>query len=217
MQIAIGKRIYNLLKRPLILVVMVLAIILLFQRINIIPKFGDWFKSKPLLIENTPLVITQIKNIAELQSTQMYVELVADSSITTSAGVANNALRNIGLITLPITETRKLVLIIKGKVIAGIDLKTLSEKDFLVNHDSVTLTLPPAKYLDVITNPSDIEIFAETGEWTDEEVRAVKISARKKLLEEAARQQLLKKASERSRILIEQFLRSCGFKQVTIL
>ena len=178
MQIAVGKRIYNLLKRPLILVVMVLAIILLFQRINIIPKFGDWFKSNPLLIENTPLVITQIKNIAELQSTQMYVELVADSSITTSAGVANNALRNIGLITLPITETRKLVLIIKGKVIAGIDLKTLSEKDFLVNHDSVTLTLPPARYLDVITNPSDIEIFAETGEWTDEEVRAVKISAR---------------------------------------
>ena len=73
--------------------------------------------------------------------------------------MANSALRRIGLIPLPIPEKRTLVLIVKGKVIAGIDLKTLTEKDLYVKDDSVSITLPAAKILEVITNPSDIETF----------------------------------------------------------
>ncbi|MES2646303.1 MAG: DUF4230 domain-containing protein [Bacteroidota bacterium] len=213
---SILKRIYNLIKRPLVLVLLVLSILLIFQQIKLIPKFSEWFKSKPLLIENTPLVITQIKNIAELQTTQMYAELVADSTILTTAGIANSTLRSIGMIPLPLPEKRTLVLIIKGKVIAGIDLKMMTEKDLFVKEDSVSMTLPPAKILDVITNPSDIETFIESGSWSEDEVKAVKNAARRQLLEEANRQQLLQKATLRSRIIIEQLLRSMGFKKVTL-
>ncbi|CAN5722706.1 hypothetical protein BH10BAC3_BH10BAC3_26020 [soil metagenome] len=205
-----------MLKRPLVLVLLALAILFLFQRIHIIPNFKDWFKNKPLLIENTPLVITQIKNIAELQTTQLYAELVADSTIMTTAGMANNTLRSIGIIPLPLPEERTLVLIIKGKVIAGTDLKLLSENDLFVKDDSVRITIPKAKYLDVITNPSDIETFIENGKWTDAEVTAVKNSARRQLLQEAEKQQLLKQASGRSKLIIEQFLRTSGFKKVTV-
>jgi hypothetical protein len=86
-----------------------------------------------------------------------------------------------------------------------------------VKDDSVSIKLPPAKILDVITNPSDIETFIETGTWSEEEVRAVKNAARRQLLEEAGRQQLLQKATNRSRAIIEQFLRTSGFRKVTVL
>ena len=216
MQISIGKTIFNMLKRPLALVLLVLAIIFLLQRVHLIPGFKDWFKVKPLLIENSPLVITQIRNIAELQTTQLYAEIVADSTIMTTAGTANNTLRSIGIIPLPLPENRNLVLIIKGRVIAGTDFKQLSEKDLFVKDDSVSITLPKAKYLDIITNPSDIETFIENGKWTDAEVTAVKNSARRQLLQEAEKQQLLKQASDRSKLIIDQFLRTSGFRKVTV-
>ena len=216
MPASIGQRITNLLKRPLALVLLVMAIIYLFQKTDIGLPFGNWFKRKPLLIENTALVITQVKNIAQLHAVQMYAEVVADSAVVTNAGIANQALRNIGLFTLPLTEQKNLVLIIKGKVIAGIDLKKLSEEKIYIKDDSVSIMLPAAEILEVITNPADMETFIENGKWSDDEVRAVKNAARRHLLEEAAKQQLLKQASERSKLVIEQFLRSAGFKKINI-
>ena len=209
-----SQRIFNLLKRPLALVLLVMAIIYLFQKINL--PFSNSFKRKPLLIANTALVITQVKNIAQLHAVQMYAEVVADSAVVTNAGIANQALKNISLFTLPLAEQKNLVLIIKGKVIGGINLKKLSEEKIYVKDDSVSIMLPAAEILEVITNPADIETFVENGKWSDDEVRAVKNAARRHLLEEAAKQQLLKQASERSKLVIEQFLRSVGFKKVNI-
>jgi hypothetical protein len=42
----------------------ILLAIFLLQKINLLPQFKDWFKSKPLVIENTAIIVTEIKNIA---------------------------------------------------------------------------------------------------------------------------------------------------------
>jgi hypothetical protein len=217
MQLSIGKRIYNWLKRPLILALLVLAIIFIFQKVKIIPSFGDGFKHKPLLIENTPLVILQIKNIAQLNTVQMYAEVVADSTILTNTGIANSALRSLGMITLPMADTRKLVLVVKGKVKAGIDLQKITDKNVFVKDDSIRITLPKATIQEVITNPSDFDTFIETGKWDDNEARAVKATARRRLLEEASNQNLLGQTTERATVVMEDFLKASGFKKITIL
>jgi D-alanyl-D-alanine dipeptidase len=217
MKLSIGKTIFNWLKRPLILVLLVLAIVFILQKINIIPAFRDWFKSKPLLIENTPLVITQIKTIAQLNTVQMYAEVVADSTIITKTGIANSALRNLGMITIPMAETRKLVLVVKGKIKAGIDLQKLTDNDVFVQGDSVSITLPAATIQELITNPSDFDTFIETGKWEEQEINAVKATARRRLLQEAANQNLLAQASERATLVMEDFLKASGFKKVLVL
>jgi Protein of unknown function (DUF4230) len=184
------------------------------QKIDIIPSFKNWFKSKPVSIENTALIITQIKNIAELASMQVYAEMVVDSTEYSKAGLANQALKSVGMMNLPFLEPKKLVLIVNGKVQAGVDLKKLSAEDIYAKDDSVSIHLPKAEILNLITNPSDFDTFLEEGNWSDEAVTAVKQKARKQLQAKAMDMHLLEKANEHARVIITQLLRSMGFEKV---
>ena len=197
------------------LVLLVLLIIFLFQRLNIFSGIGSWFKPKPVLIDNTPLVIKEIKAIAELNTATMYQEIVIDSSSisTSSMPVMINPF---SLVPGPVVMKKEIVLIIKGRVTAGIDLKNLSEKEVFVKDDSVSIAIPAAKITDVFLNPSGIETFYETGTWSNEEVTAVKQSARRRLLAEADRQQLLGKATAKAKAVLEQFLQAAQFKKINI-
>lgn len=192
------KRIYRWIKRPLVLVLLLLIIIFIFKRMNI---FHGWFSSKPMLIDNTPLVIKEIKTIAELNTATLYQDIVVDS-------VAPAA--------IPFAAKREIVLIIKGKVTAGIDLQKLADKDVFVQDDSVSISLPAATIKDVIINPSNIETFYEFGKWSNGEITILKLSARTKLLEEAGNKDLLQKANVKARSVIEQFLRAAQFKKVVV-
>lgn len=213
---ALAKKIFNLLKRPLILVLLVLAIIFLFQRLHILPEFKNWFKSKPLLIENTPLVIKEVKQIAELHTAQLYAEIVVDSSYLNTAGLTNQALRSVGMLTLPVSENNTLVIIARGKVRAGINLKQLNDTNVIVLKDSIHIVLPRAQILDVIINPADFDIFIQEGEWPANAVQLVKQKAASKLLAEANRQQLLVQAEEKAKVVLTQFLKTAGFNRISI-
>jgi hypothetical protein len=116
---------------------------------------------------------------------------------------------------LPVTGKR-IVIIGRGKLIAGVDLKKLNAQSVFVEGDSVSLLLPRAEILDAIMNPSDFETFSETGEWSSEAVTAVKVKARKKMIEKALQQGILNKADARSTALLENFLRGIGFRKVTV-
>lgn len=107
------RTIYRWIKRPLVLVLLVLIIIFLLKILNI---STGWFSSKPLLIDNTPLVIKEIKTISELNTATLYHEIVVDS---------------IAQATIPLAAKREIVLIIKGKVTAGIDLQKWEIKMYL--------------------------------------------------------------------------------------
>lgn len=210
------KRFYHIIRRPLILILLVLAILLIFQRLHILPSFSSWFKPKPVLIDNTPLVITQVKSIALLNTATLYKEMVIDS--------VNISYTTLPLVFYPFTFTPKpmelrkeIVLIINGKITAGINLKNLADSNVFVKEDSVRLFLPRPKITDIFINPSGTETFYEKGNWSNEEMIAVKQIARTRLIAEAGKQQLLQKAATKAIAVLEQFLRMSGFKKVTII
>jgi len=209
------KQLYNLIRRPLVLILLVLAIIFIFLKLNIFSGIANWFKAKPVLIDNTPLVIKEIKAIAELNTATMYQEIVLDSVAISSSPVPV-MINPFSLTPRPVILKKEIVLIIKGRVTAGIDLKNVSDKDVFVQDDSVSIKMPAAKITDVFLNPSGIETFYEQGSWSNEEVTLVKQSARRKLLAEADRQQLLKKANAKAKAVLEQFLRAAQFKKINI-
>jgi hypothetical protein len=209
-------RLLSFLAKPVLLVLFIMVCWFAFIKTGWLDGAGNWFKKKPLIIDNTPLVITQVKNIAELQTAQLYAELVVDSTVYTNMDFTNSALRSIGMPSMPLMEQRKIVLIVRGKVIAGIDLKQLTGERVFVKDDSLRIDLPAAKILEIITNPSDFETFIENGEWTDTEVNAVKRKAQKLLLLKAAEQGLIKKATEQSAAATRQLMQSLGFKKVNI-
>lgn len=200
----------------LFIVVLLLVGILVLQRINWLPSFNNIFKSKPVEIGNTAIVIKEINALAQLITITAYNEVVIDE-VVKGKSLFNNpvvpTLLNIPDLTY---SNKKLVLIGKGKVLAGIDLAWLTDKDVFIKDDSVAINLPKAQILQVIINPSDFDTFEETGTWTDTEVRGVKIKLKDRLVITALRQNILPQAASKAKLVMENFLSGAGFKKVTV-
>jgi len=204
----------KLLKYSLIAVLVIAALFLLKDKW--LPSVAGIFKPQPVIIEETPILIKQINELAQMCTITVFDEVVADSTDIRQKSTAGSLLTDVSSFGILPNTVRKLVIIAKGKVIAGTDLKKLQQQNIFVHEDSVSLTLPRAEILDAIINPSGIETFSETGVWTDKEITAVKIKARNKMIDRALKQQVLEKANDRSIMLMENFLRSAGFKKVTV-
>lgn len=198
-----------------IIAALVIMIALLLKN-TWLPSVMNIFKPKPVVIDNTPILIKQINELAQLCTITVFDEVVADSVEIRSKSVVESLLPDLSAFgSLPITG-RRIVIIAKGKIVAGTDLKKLQQQSIFVHEDSVAVLLPHAEILDAIINPSGIETFSEMGSWTDKEITAVKIKARTKMINRALQQNILTKANERSKMLMENFLRGTGFKKVTV-
>ena len=199
----------------IVIAVLVVAIALLLKNAWL-PSVANFFKPKPVVIEDTPILIKQINELAQLCTVTVFDEVVVDSVEMKPKTATDSFLPGLSLLSkLPITN-REIVIIAKGKIVAGTDLKKLQQQSIFVHEDSVAVTLPHAEILDAIINPSGIETFSEMGAWTDKEITAVKIKARTKMIDRALQQNILSKADERSKILMENFLRGIGFKKVMV-
>ncbi len=197
-----------------LIVVSVLFIVFLFQKINWLPSLKNIFASQPVVIEETPIIIREINTLSQLITVTYTDEVVMDEA-KPGKGISSIMSAGIGMIMVPSTD--RLVMIGRGKVLAGIDLKGLKEKDVQTIGDSIHVTLPPAQILNTIINPSGFETFDEKGDWNEQEVTALKIKIRKELTQRALEQNILKQAEVRSWNIIETFLKSSGFKKVSIL
>src|SRR5438128_5817961 len=148
-------------KRILIIILLLLIIGWLFTKYKALPSLNDIFKPKPVLIENTTVVVKQIQAIAQLVTISAYEEMVADTTVTDTRTI------NIPLlpaIVLP-SPTRKLVIIGKSTTNIGIDMQQLHDGDISGTKDSIHIILPAAQILDAIVNPSDVEVLIEEGAW----------------------------------------------------
>ena len=134
---------------------------------------------RPLTIDDTPVIVTKIRSLGELTTACYYDEMVL--SRTKQNAFSSSALGSLAE-GLGKDVDDHLVLIAKGTVRAGLDLMDMTEEDVRFVGDTAYIRLPAPQYLDVIVNPSDFEVFAETGKWTHEEVTGLQETARTRLL-----------------------------------
>lgn len=201
--------------RYIFLIIMVFVVLTVLNR-KWLPSLKNIFRPQPVTIENTPILIKEINEMARLCTITVFDEVVADSAVIKMKSPVDMLLPDFsGFANLPVTGKR-IVIVGKGMVVAGVDLKKLNERSVVVEGDSVSLTLPAAEITDVIMNPSDFEIFSETGEWSSEAVTAVKVKARNKMIARALDRGILGQANTRSTALLENFLRGLGFKKVQV-
>jgi hypothetical protein len=201
------------LQKYAVLVAAVLVVIFLFQKINWLPSFKNIFGSKPVVIEATPVIITEINTLAQLITITFTDEVVMDTA-KIGNGMPSLLPTSIGTILTPAVD--KLVMIGRGRVLAGTDLKNLKEKDINVTDDSIHVSIPHSIILQTIINPSDFETFSEKGNWDESSITTLKIEIRNEINHRAIQQNILQKADARSENIIETFLKNTGFKKVTI-
>lgn len=203
----------DFLKKYVLLIVGVISLIFILQKLKWLPSFKNIFTSQPIIIDQTPIVLREIKTLANLITITYTDEIVMD---TAKVGNRLPSLlpTNIGAILVPSFD--KLVIIGRGKVLAGTDLKSIQPSDIFANEDSAHLFLPHSKILETIINPSGYEIFEETGTWSEQDVTALKLKIKSEINNRAIRQNILRQADERSKNILETFLRNMGFNTVVI-
>ncbi len=164
-------------------------------------KSGLWafMTPEPTIIETKVITVNDVKPIAEFSTVKFYNE---DVHVKTK--------KVIGI-------THKFVLIAKGTVKAGFDLSKLTDKDIVVEHDSIlTITLPNVSILDTIMNPSDYEYLNEGKRFSDAEVNELKNEARISIVNKALDFGILDKAKENATNQFRSFFSLLGFKEHNI-
>jgi hypothetical protein len=194
------------------LIVLIVAYFLL-RTLNLIPDVRNWFKEQPVMIENTPIIVENIRDLNELITMASFDEVVISKNKINEGNIITNILKTKSLNP----GISRIALIAKGRLFAGIDLKALKNEDVNVVKDSVSIKIPKAKIIDAIVNPSDCEVFIEEGIWSTIEISELKAQARQKIIDRSVERKLLEKADNKATAVIESFLRSVGFKKVTIL
>jgi hypothetical protein len=203
----------KLLQRILVIAAVIFLIVFLFQKINWIPSFKNIFRSQPVVIDETPIIIKEINTLSQLVTVTFTDEVVMDTA-KVSNGMPSLLPLSIGTVLTPSVD--KLVMIGRGRVIAGTDLKKIKEADVKVTGDSIHVTLPTAEILQTIVNPSGFETFIEEGTWSDAAATSLKIKIRNQITKQALDQKILRQANDRSLNIIKVFLQNTGFKKIGI-
>jgi hypothetical protein len=188
----------------------------LLQKINVLPTLREIFSPKPLVIDETPVLIKEIRSIGQLITATLYDEVVVDSiEITKGSRFVRSFNAIVPFRILPSAD-KQIVLVARGKVLAGTDLNLLADSSMKISGDTVWLQLPRTKILDAIINPSGYEIFVENGNWSPQAVTAVKLKAREKMIDHAFEQNIIDKASMKTKAVMEDFLHAAGFKIIVL-
>lgn len=119
-------------------------------------------------------------------------------------------------IVIDSTEVGMIVLTVKTKVRAGVDLSKIEEGDIRVSGDTLRVKLPPVEIFDIIVNPSDWEIFHREGDWADEEIRTIQSKAKDAIREDAIAFGLLEKAESNGKEELTSLFNTFGFPNVVI-
>lgn len=203
------------LRRFIILVLLVAGFFLVTRHTTVFAPFENLFKPKPVVVDETPLLVAQIKNIAQLMTIEAYNEVVVDST-RFPFGIPPQVAKRLPANPLQFFGAAQLVLIVKGKVVAGVDLQKLDSNGVRLQNDSLFIQLPRAAVLDVITNPSDVETFIEKGEWNEAAATILKVRARNQMVQQAIAQGALQQADARARQLVYELFKAAGYKNVTV-
>lgn len=199
-------------RRILIIVIAAAVAYWLFTKYKALPSFSNLFKPKPVVIENTPVVIKQIQAIAQLVTIAAYEELVAD---TIAIDVKTIDLPLLPDIQIAAPE-RKLVIIGKTTTNIGIDMQQLRDTDISGTKDSIHIVLPAVQILDVIVNPSNVEVFIEEGEWDNIAVTNLKNKLRYMALSDAMSRGLLGQSERKATEILTNFFKAAGYQKVAI-
>ena len=202
------------LKNLILLLIVVVGGWWLLSKLNILPSARDLFATRPVQIDQTALIVKDIQPLAQLVTLSVYDEIVVDSVVSLPGVSVIQPL--LPLIIPKVSSLNKSIVII-GKTVThvGVDLQKLTTNDVRVAGDSVYLTLPPAQVLDVILNPSDVEIFIEKGSWSPQTIAALKNTIGAIATEHVARKGLPEQAQRKAVEILTRFFEAAG-KQVAI-
>ena len=190
--------------------VILLAVLILCGILFIPSRFRR--EKRSLTIDDTPVVVTRIQSLGELTTACFYDEIVLTRSKQNT--LSSSPLGSLARDGFGKDMDDHLVIIAKGTVRAGVDLMEMKPEDIRFSGDTVVIRLPSPQYLDIIVNPSDFEVFAESGKWSHAETTELQDSARRRLIMEADHAGLKTKAYDGAMEAVTDLLTASGYTYI---
>ncbi len=95
-------------------------------------------------------------------------------------------------------------------------MQQLRDTDISGTKDSIHIILPAAQILDVIVNPSDVEVFIEEGAWDNTAITNLKNRMRYLALSDAMSRGLLAQSERKAMDILTNFFKAAGYNKVVI-
>lgn len=195
--------------------------------------FGVWIyhayfgnRDRQLKIDQTAIMVEEIKRISQLFTSVYYDELVLDTFKLQDKTPGERLLDALVIMQSVPTVANganylsyrrlNMVVIARGRVFTGFDFSRLQESDLLIEDRTITFQLPPPEVLEVVINPSDYEIFIEEGRWTLEEAVALKQNAANIMRRRAIEKGIPEQSEAAAVDLLYNFFKALGFETITI-
>jgi hypothetical protein len=163
----------------------------------------------PFVRSNTPIVL-RVQQLQRLETTSYTIENVIEAG------------REGGNVFTDPFERDRLLLIARGRVEAGIDLRGLTDNDVIVSPDGSTLTvhLPPVQIFSVSLDNEQTRVYdRDTGLFAPQDQNLetqARQEAEDRILATACEDGVLQRANEDSRRAMEQFLSLLEFDAVQV-
>ncbi|TFE04205.1 DUF4230 domain-containing protein [Jeotgalibacillus salarius] len=172
--------------------------------------FGYVFIAGDNKEENSETFVEQVRDMNALATSQAFIKTVVEQTDNQLFGQDIN-------VNLPGTQ-RKLLLIVPGTVLAGVDLEQLTEDDIEVNEEerTISLTLPRASLLqEPSLRMDEVEAFSVEGIFRSnvnwEEGFEIAAEAQTLMEQEAIEQGVLIQAEENAARALTEFFEYAGY------
>lgn len=154
-----------------------------------------------------PMVVNQIQRLNRLESVQYSIDTVVEGHRTSAV--------------LPdLLFGDRLLLVVHGQVIAGVDLSQLKPENVQVSGKSITVDLPSSQIFTTRIDEGKTRVFARTTGLlvpADPNLESdTRRTAEQQIQEAATKDGILDSARSNARNSVEGLLRGLGFNQVTV-
>lgn len=196
-------------KKNINVIIFLSSIVFLFIILGLtgIIKITNPFKRNELKLEETQVLVDDIKIIAQLFTFSYYTEIVIDSTKKID-GVFSD-------------YDHQVVIVARGTSYIGTDLSNLDTSNIKVinNKDGLecTLIVPKAKIFNTVINPSGFTIFKDCKKFTPEEIQLLKNKGITEIEKNAIESGMLERGNERTKKLFEDLLTSMGYSKIIVL
>lgn len=188
-------------------IIAALAVIILVRLNSFGGKFSQFFSritKSDTEVRMLAEVIEEIRPIQELTTARYNAETLIDRHYASKST----------FLSVPYTREGEAVFIVRGEVRAGVDLRSMTTGSLSVDGDTLYVQMPPVMILDAIVNPSDIELFDQTGTIAPDALFSFVPEAKNKLMSKAIDMGILDHARESAQATLSQIFISFGFKKV---
>lgn len=194
-------------------------------------KTGVIGNSRVSIVEETPNIVEAVEQIQELCTEYYYDEVTAQKQVekkgvnaaatnvvnTTTQWFTNLFSKKSDTLAQPSQLVSKLekelVVIAKVTCRVGYDLKEIMANDGMqVNGDTLFIDFPSPKFLETIVNPTDLDIFAESGSWNfPDDLKTVVDWAKETVENRAINDSIFEKADKSGRKILSNLFSTMGF------